>query len=125
MSITVYNALIRTHHITSRKKVAVLKAAAKKWDCYALLRSGGIPGVMFVEGKDQASVQQWVDTVHALRYKDYHLVSPVAKSDMLSTSGTLKLGSLDEISTVKEMGALMEQKGLHQWWRIAMGFGSL
>ena len=58
-----YHALIRTHHITSRKKVATLKAAAKKHGCAALLRSGGIPGIMYVRG-DERGVKEWVDVVH-------------------------------------------------------------
>lgn len=60
-----FNALVRTHHITSRKKVAALKAAAKKYDCYALLKSGGTPGMMYVEGSEEG-VQSWVDAVHVI-----------------------------------------------------------
>lgn len=58
-----YHALIRTHHITSRKKVATLKAAAKNHGCYALLRSGGTPGIMYVRG-EEGGVKEWVETVH-------------------------------------------------------------
>lgn len=58
-----YHALIRTHHITSRKKVATLKAAAKRHGCFALLRSGGSPGIMYVRG-DEVSVKKWVDIAH-------------------------------------------------------------
>src|ERR1700760_785793 len=87
-----YHALIRTHHITSRKKVARLKAAAKQLQCHALLRSGGIPGVMYVRGTDRTQVQKWVDTVHGLRYKDYQLVSPVSAVD--GPEGQLEDGGL-------------------------------
>lgn len=58
-----YHALIKTHHITSRKKVSTIKAAADKHECYALLRSGGIPGVMYVEGS-QEGVASLVDIIH-------------------------------------------------------------
>ena len=58
-----WNALIRTHHITSRKKVAKLKQAADAIQVFALLRSGGSPGIMYVEG-DEKGVKQWVDSVH-------------------------------------------------------------
>jgi hypothetical protein len=58
----IYNALIRTHHITSRKKVASLKKAAEKYACYALLRSGGSPGIMYCEGSE-VGVRDWVTTV--------------------------------------------------------------
>ncbi|KIW72180.1 hypothetical protein PV04_00396 [Phialophora macrospora] len=118
-----YHALIRTHHITSRKKVARLKAAAKNLQCYALIRSGGIPGVMYVRGSDQSQVQSWVDTVHGLRYKDYQLVAPVtavAGADV--QSGLTKAGILQEVETVKEMAAYMERAGIQKWWRAAMGF---
>ena len=61
-----HNALIRTHHITSRKKVAKLKQAATFHDVYVLLRYGGAPGVMYVEGKAD-SVNQWVGDVQVSR----------------------------------------------------------
>lgn len=54
-----YIAFIRTHHITSRKKVAALKLAAERHGCFALLRSGGSPGMMYVEGSEEA-VRSWV-----------------------------------------------------------------
>jgi len=59
----VFNALIRTHHITSRKKVAKLKQAADSLNVLALLRSGGAPGIMYVEGYEQG-VRDWVETVN-------------------------------------------------------------
>jgi hypothetical protein len=62
-----HNALIRTHHITSRKKVAKLKQAATFHDVFVLLRSGGPPGVMYVEGKEDG-VNQWVSDVQVSRY---------------------------------------------------------
>ncbi len=59
-----HHALIRTHHITSRKKVATLKAAAKKLGCSALLRSGGTPGIMYVRAEEEEAVRDWVGVVH-------------------------------------------------------------
>lgn len=59
---SLWNALIRTHHITSRKKVAKLTQSAKAHDVYALLRSGGSPGIMYVEGEEE-SVVSWVADV--------------------------------------------------------------
>jgi len=117
-----YHALIRTHHITSRKKVARLKSAAKELQCYAMLRSGGIPGVMYVRG-NQAQVQKWVDCVHDLRYKDYQLAAAVQA--IAGTEGqdeNAKAGMLEEVETVKQMGAKMEARGIQKWWRTAMGF---
>ena len=57
-----FRALIKTHHITSRKKVARLKQAATSEEVYALLRSGGSPGIMYVEGS-RRSVEKWVAVV--------------------------------------------------------------
>ena len=58
-----YNALIKTHHVTSRKKIALLKKTAERLSVYALLRVGGTPGVMYVEGSEE-DVKEWVGTVH-------------------------------------------------------------
>lgn len=61
-SAQLFNALIRTHHITSKKKVSRLKKAAATHDCYVLLRSGGCPGIMYCEG-DETGVKEWVAVV--------------------------------------------------------------
>jgi hypothetical protein len=118
---TLFNALIRTHHITSRKKVATLKAAAKKLQVYALLRSGGVPGVMVVQGETEESVKRWVDTVHELRYKDYDLAVPVSPQ-MNQAAWVGERGILEEVATVKEMGARIADEELRTWWRQGMGF---
>lgn len=115
-----YHALIRTHHITSRRKVATLKAAAKQLECYALLRSGGIPGVMYVQGAHEQNLCSWIDTVHGLRYKDYHLAAPPAA--MTKNLWLGKEGVLEEIDTVKVMAQRFEHVGLLDWWRQRMGF---
>lgn len=118
----VYHALIRTHHITSRKKVARLKAAAKQLQCYALIRSGGVPGAIYVRGENQSQVQQWVDTVHGLRYKNYQLSVAVEAASGSDQYNLFKSGILEEVESVKEMGARMETAGLQKFWRAAMGF---
>lgn len=118
-----YHAFIRTHHITSRKKVATLKAAAKKLECYALLRSGGVPGLMYIESDQENAVQAWVDTVHGLRYKDYQLAAPVSKTKTHAKLNESQ-GILEEVDTVKEFAAEMDKKGILLWWRKAMGFTS-
>ena len=58
-----FNALIRTHHITSRKKVSKLRQAASEHNIFAFLRSGGAPGLMYAEGLEQG-VRDWVGVVH-------------------------------------------------------------
>ena len=58
-----FNALIKTHHVTSRKKIAILKKASRhNATSYALVRSGGCPGLMYVEG-DERGVKGWIDAV--------------------------------------------------------------
>ncbi|KAL4772589.1 hypothetical protein BDW60DRAFT_40354 [Aspergillus nidulans var. acristatus] len=132
-----YNALIRTHHITSRKKVSALKRAADSLSVFALLRSGGCPGIMYIEAKDKDAVESWVSVVRNLRYKDFQLVSRpacvVIEEDLMKVGGKEKndaqrrgkafLGAgLEEVESVKEFGNLMAQRGVWQWWRKRMGY---
>ncbi|EME82030.1 uncharacterized protein MYCFIDRAFT_86681 [Pseudocercospora fijiensis CIRAD86] len=118
-----WNALIRTHHITSRKKVSKLRQAAANDNVYALLRSGGAPGIMYVEGlKD--GVESWVASAQRLRYKDFQLVARpaevVRESDAKKTP--LPNGVLEEIDSVKDMAIRMETTGVLHWWRKSMGY---
>lgn len=119
-----FNALIRTHHITSRKKVAVLKRAADAHQCFVLLRSGGCPGIMYVECQEQTNVESWVSVVRKLRYKDFQLVT---RPGLLAPEGdeyTLPLpgSGLSEVESVKEFGDLMSKRGVWGWWRKGMGY---
>ncbi|OQE13475.1 hypothetical protein PENFLA_c047G08721 [Penicillium flavigenum] len=135
---TLYNALIRTHHITSRKKVAALKRAADTHQCAVLLRSGGCPGIMYVEGGKEP-VESWVDVVRRLRYKDFQLVTRPGvveeeedgrgKQGTGNRNGEKKDGKelglavgLDEVESVKEFGAIMAERGVWNWWRRGMGY---
>lgn len=123
---SIWNALIRTHHITSRKKVSKLRAAASNYDVYALLRSGGCPGIMYCEGTE-SGVKEWVSTVQRLRYKDFQLATKPAE---MKTPGNYEVmmprgadyGKLEEIESVKEFGLRMEKVGLWEWWRRGMGY---
>lgn len=83
----VYNALIRTHHITSRKKVAKLKQAATFHDVFVLLRSGGAPGVMYVEGKEDG-VSQWVNDVQVGPLFDRGCIKPTIADSRIRISDT-------------------------------------
>ncbi|KAI9927304.1 hypothetical protein ASPWEDRAFT_122297 [Aspergillus wentii DTO 134E9] len=131
-----YNALIRTHHITSRKKVSALKRAADIHKCFVLLRSGGCPGIMYVEGQDKEAVESWVSVVRNLRYKDFQLVTrpgmlmdenqdckvdPNERSRPTAFIEGTQAG-ISEVESVKEFGNLMEQRGVWQWWRKGMGY---
>jgi len=62
----VYNALIRTHHVTSRKKVGKVKKMAVHELRYLLIRSGGSPGLMYAEGSEE-SLKDWISGVSVSR----------------------------------------------------------
>lgn len=117
-----HHALIRTHHITSRKKVAALKAAAKKLECFVLLRSGGVPGLMYVESHYESNTRAWVSVCHALRYKDWQLIAPVSLATENAMATKTKKGALREVDSVSEFAAEMKVKGLTEWFRISMGY---
>ncbi|KAF1831582.1 hypothetical protein BDW02DRAFT_504920 [Decorospora gaudefroyi] len=123
MSHPLYNALIRTHHITSRKKVAKLKAAASNCHVYALLRYGGCPGIMYCQGSE-TGVKDWVANVQRLRYKDFQLVKkPSGKeADDSGVEDRVAYGKLEEVESVKGFGARMEGLGVWRWWRKGMGY---
>ncbi|CAL5869959.1 uncharacterized protein PFLUO_LOCUS4192 [Penicillium psychrofluorescens] len=127
-----YNALIRTHHITSRKKVAALKRAADTHQCSVLLRYGGCPGIMYVEGDGRDGVDAWLGEVRQLKYKDFQLVARpgllVLENDDSKDSSNASSGSDDlemgvsEVDSVKEFGSRMAQRGVWGWWRSGMGY---
>ena len=129
----IWNALIRTHHITSRAKVNKVRTAAGKHEVHALLCSGGCPGIMYCEGAQQG-VQNWVKTVQRLRYKDFQLVVkpeeipiPTAEEILKGTKQNGKtfdesLGILEEVESVKEFGSRMQELGIWDWWRKGMGY---
>ncbi|EUC46607.1 hypothetical protein COCMIDRAFT_92464 [Bipolaris oryzae ATCC 44560] len=123
MSHQLYNALIRTHHITSRKKVAKLKAAASNCNVYALLRSGGCPGIMYCQGAE-TGVRDWVANVQRLRYKDFQLVKKPAENETggKEPESGITYGKLEEVESVKDFGAKMENLGVWEWWRKGMGY---
>ncbi|MCJ1289106.1 hypothetical protein MMC34_000638 [Xylographa carneopallida] len=134
-----YHALVRTHHITSRKKVAKLKQAADALGVYVLLRSGGSPGLMYVEGREEG-VKEWVSVVQSyeekfakeandelqrLRYKDYQLAARPAGIEGSDHEGADSVGAgLHEVAAVKDFGLKMDEKGILGWWRRAMGYTS-
>ena len=58
-----FRALIKTHHMTSRKKIQTLSKAAKTHACSVVFKTGRPPGVMIAEAADEGSLTEWVDTV--------------------------------------------------------------
>lgn len=69
---SLYNALIQTHHITSRRKVTRLRAAADNYARYVVIRYGGSPGLMYVEG-DEEGVLAWVNAVKVCQIRPFRL----------------------------------------------------
>ena len=60
----IYHALIKTHHIISRRKISKLKSSAHDNAVYVLIRSAAkSPGLMYVEGRGESGVKAWVDDV--------------------------------------------------------------
>ncbi|KAH8671037.1 hypothetical protein BX600DRAFT_434167 [Xylariales sp. PMI_506] len=130
---SVFVALIRTHHITSRKKVVKLKRAAEQYAVdYVLIRSGGSPGIMFAESRSEASVAAWVAAVQALRYKDYQCALkptevPVpahaaSEQQQQQQNCAQRRPGFEEVGSTTEFGIAMDRRGLGQWWRMGMGY---
>ena len=140
-----FNALIKTHHITSRKKVAVLRKAASEHDCHVLLRSGASPGIMYVEGRS-LGVEAWVATVQVLmgigprllrvaqnltegqrlRYKNYQLAARPAlvQRDQDMNHRNKIASGLYEVATVKEFANKMSERDILSWWKRGMGYAN-
>ncbi|KAH6873936.1 hypothetical protein B0T10DRAFT_567666 [Thelonectria olida] len=115
-----FNCLIRTHHITSRKKVQRVRRAASQLNVdWVLIRYGGSPGIMFGESRDEAALVEWVAAVQALRYKDFRCV--VRPGPAPQGSG-LKATGFDETESVSEFAKEMEVRGLGEWWKRGMGY---
>ncbi|KAJ1325176.1 hypothetical protein MN608_09887 [Microdochium nivale] len=138
-----YTALIRTHHITSRKKLQrVRKAAAQHAVPYVLVRSGGSPGIMYAEAAAEVSVAGWVAAVQALRYKDFQCVQKPAEAESAAAAASASAaasappdfggvrvpGSTDrkvgfeEVTSTTEFADRLREKGLLAWFKEGMGY---
>lgn len=118
---SLFTALIRTHHITSRKKLQrVKKAASQHALSFVLIRSGGSPGIMYAEGTE-TDVHAWVTFVRGLRYKDFQCPRKPA-ANMVSIPSQTTQSSFEEVTSVSEFGYRMNQRGMGLWWKSAMGY---
>jgi hypothetical protein len=61
---SIYRILIKTHHMTSRKKIFAITKAAKRLSCSVILKTGGPPGVMLAEGEEAL---EWMEIVRVSR----------------------------------------------------------
>lgn len=120
-------ALIKTHHMTSRKKIASLTKSASSLSVSVLLKTGRSPGVMLCEG-DESSVEIWVERVKRLRYKDYQLMVrerlEPQPDEGQGLEAVAKRGSVREIEELKAFSALLAEAddGLLLWWKRGMGY---
>ena len=114
-----YRALIKTHHMTSRKKIQSLTRAAKGYNCAVVIKTGRPPGVMLAESTNRNDIEAWVQTVRRLRYKDYSLMKMESVGQ-----GQLKveMGHVQEFQELKDFGRYLEECSIWQWWREHMGF---
>lgn len=58
--VPIYRILIKTHHMTSRKKILTITKAAKRLCCSVVLKTGGPPGIMIAEGPGAV---EWMEVV--------------------------------------------------------------
>lgn len=113
----IYNCLIRTHHITSRKKVQrVRRAAGQLGVDWVLIRSGGSPGIMFAEARDEEPLREWVSAVQALRYKDFRCVARPALAPAHDENNT----GFDETESMNGFAKSMEVRGIGEWFKKTM-----
>lgn len=117
---SVFATLIRTHHVTSRKKLQRVKKAAAHFDVpFVLVRYGGSPGLMYGESSDAASLTSWVSAVKDLRYKDFQCVWKPERKDVNETE-PVPTAPFHEVESVSEFGQLMDCKGLGEWFKIGL-----
>lgn len=142
-----FAALIRTHHVTSRKKLQRVKKAAathlgplpsSSW--YVLIRSGGAPGIMYAESRSEEAVAGWVAAVQGLRYKDFQCVRKpgcVRGGDgggsgdggggneqrvSACSKGVVAATVFEEVTSTTDFAARMEERGLLDWFKEGMGY---
>ncbi|CZS88894.1 uncharacterized protein RCO7_04568 [Rhynchosporium graminicola] len=116
----IHRILIKTHHMTSRKKILALTKSAKRLSCAVLLKTGSPPGIMLAEGE---LAGDWLEVVRKLRYKDFRLM----KKELVQKRGLdVEYGGVKELSSVKEFGAFLERGrervgdgdgDIFGWWR--------
>lgn len=118
---SVFISLIRTHHVTSRKKLQRVKKAAAHFDVpFVLVRYGGSPGLMYGESSDAASLTSWVSAVKDLRYKDFQCVWKPEQKEISEIGDDVPAGEFNETESVAEFGQVMDRKGLADWFRIGL-----
>ncbi|KAG8159925.1 hypothetical protein KVR01_010562 [Diaporthe batatas] len=118
--------LIRTHHVTSRKKLQRVKKAAAHFDIpFVLVRYGGTPGLMYAESDQAPNLGAWVSAVKDLRYKDFQCVykpemRALNQDGPAAATMPVTAGAFNEIESVSSFGQVMESKGLGEWFKTGL-----
>ena len=76
---------------------------------------------MYCQGCE-SGVRDWVSTVQRLRYKDFQLVRKPNEKVPESSEGAVSYGKAEEMESVKDFGAKMQELGVWAWWRKGMGY---
>ncbi|KAL8800911.1 MAG: hypothetical protein Q9182_004835 [Xanthomendoza sp. 2 TL-2023] len=123
LPLTLFRALIKTHHMTSRRKIQALTKSAKHNSVSVILKTGKPPGVMIAEAANEDAVKQWVESVKRSRYKDYRLLRLEAVTQGLG-QGQLPVapGNVQEVSSMKDLSAYLSRCEMLTWWTEHMGF---
>ncbi|KAL8811110.1 MAG: hypothetical protein Q9223_000883 [Gallowayella weberi] len=121
--LTLFRALIKTHHMTSRRKIKALTKSAKHNSVSVILKTGKPPGVMIAEAASEDAVKHWVKSVQRLRYKDYRLLRLEAVTQGLKQAQLSRTpGNVQEISSMKDLSAYLSECEMLTWWTEHMGF---
>jgi len=121
----VFNTLIRTHHISSRKKLSRVRKAAENHGVAQVLFHYGKPGLMYAEAGSLSAVTGWIADVHALRYKDYHCAIKPAECVVNLDSAFAAHQPFQEVGSIAEFATHMESKALTHWWRQGMNYSPI
>jgi hypothetical protein len=63
-----------------------------------------------------------LSTVQRLRYKDFQLVKKPSEKLPESPEGVVTYGKAEEVESVKDFGAKIQELGVWAWWRKGMGY---
>lgn len=137
-------ALIKTHHMTSRTKLTHIAHLTRTLDVSVLLRIGPVsPGVILVEAgddNDNDTLRCWIAAVKKLRYLGWschgrrqveipQLGRVVSRGDVRMTTSLSDfagvLAEVDAIPTSTSAATTGDglQTALLPWWKDKMGFG--
>lgn len=76
---------------------------------------------MYCQGAE-SGVRDWVSTVQRLRYKDFQLVKKPGEKMPEGPEAGATYGKAEEVESVKDFGAKMQELGVWAWWRKGMGY---